>query len=108
MSSADYVILNDKLPFQSLIFLVGLTFRFVGQYPDKPGQFLYTLFDGNVKIHHIHLIFKPFIHDLGRKQAAPINTLESLLWKEWEVEYLNCLIFSKRDREMPYIIRHRQ
>lgn len=96
MSSADYVILNDKLPFQSLIFLVGLTFRFVGQYPDKPGQFLYTLFDGNVKIHHIHLIFKPFIHDLGHKQAAPINTLESLVLKGMRSRMLELLDFSLR------------
>lgn len=98
MSSADYVILNDKLPFQSLIFLVGLTFRFVGQYQDKPGQFLYTLFDGNMKIHHIiHLIFKPFIHDLGRKQAAPINTLESLVLKGMRSRMLELLDFSLRE-----------
>lgn len=97
MSSADYVILNDKLPFQSLIFLVGLTFRFFGQYPDKPGQFLYTLFDGDVKIHHIHHTFKPFIHDLGRKQAAPINTLESLVLKGMRSRMLELLDFSLRE-----------
>lgn len=84
MSSAQYAILNDKLHFQSLIFLVGSLFRFVGKYLGTPGQFLLildTLFDGNVKIYYIYLIFKLFIHDLGRTQAAPINALPSLVLK---------------------------
>lgn len=56
MSSADYAILNDKLPFQSLIFLVGSLFRFVGKYLGTSGQFLDTQIDGNVKIYCIYLI----------------------------------------------------